>query len=45
MSEYMPYGRFKWVEPTLKGLDCLNDTPEIGRVYEVDVCIISTTPA
>lgn len=37
MCQYMPYGGFKWVEPTLKGLECLNDTSEIGRIYEVDI--------
>jgi len=37
MSQYMPYGGFNWVEPTLNGLDDLNDTSPIGRVYEVDV--------
>lgn len=37
MSQYMPYGGFKWVEPTLDGLETLSDTSDIGRVYEVDV--------
>lgn len=37
MSEYMPYGGFKWEEATLNGLDDLNDTSPIGRVYEVDI--------
>jgi len=37
MSQYMPYGGFKWVESNLNGLDDLNDTSPIGRVYEVDV--------
>ncbi|XP_060871186.1 uncharacterized protein LOC132945457 [Metopolophium dirhodum] len=37
MSQYMPYGGFNWVEPTLNGLDDLNDTSPIRRVYEVDV--------
>ncbi|XP_060868610.1 uncharacterized protein LOC132943592 [Metopolophium dirhodum] len=37
MSQYMPYGGFNWVEPTLNGLDDLDDTSPIGRVYEVDV--------
>ncbi|CAI6362905.1 unnamed protein product [Macrosiphum euphorbiae] len=32
MSQYMPYGGFNWVEPTLNGLDDLNDTSPIGRV-------------
>ncbi|KAF0707569.1 Uncharacterized protein FWK35_00023908, partial [Aphis craccivora] len=26
MSQYMPYGGFKWVEPKLEGLNDLNDT-------------------
>ncbi|XP_060874527.1 LOW QUALITY PROTEIN: uncharacterized protein LOC132948180 [Metopolophium dirhodum] len=37
MSQYMPYGGFNWVQPTLNGLDDLDDTSPIGRVYEVDV--------
>ncbi|XP_025191577.1 LOW QUALITY PROTEIN: uncharacterized protein LOC112591859 [Melanaphis sacchari] len=37
MSEYMPFGDFKWVEPTLNGLNDLDDTSPIGRIYEVDV--------
>ncbi|KAL4103236.1 hypothetical protein QTP88_018613 [Uroleucon formosanum] len=37
MSEYMPFGDFKWVEPSLSGLDDLDDTSPIGRIYEVDV--------
>ncbi|XP_060881904.1 uncharacterized protein LOC132953535 [Metopolophium dirhodum] len=37
MSECMPYGGFEWVEPTLDGLENLNDTSEIGRMYEVDI--------
>lgn len=37
MSQYMPYGGFKWVEPTLDGLTDLDDTSPIGRVYEVDI--------
>ncbi|XP_026819595.2 uncharacterized protein LOC113558329 [Rhopalosiphum maidis] len=37
MSQYMPYGGFNWVEPTLNGLDDLEDTSAIRRVYEVDV--------
>ncbi|XP_060860185.1 LOW QUALITY PROTEIN: uncharacterized protein LOC132937380 [Metopolophium dirhodum] len=37
MSQYMPYGGFNWIEPTLIGLDDLDDTSPIGRVYEVDV--------
>ncbi|KAL4103266.1 hypothetical protein QTP88_018643 [Uroleucon formosanum] len=31
MSEYMPFGDFKWVEPSLSGLDDLDDTSPIGR--------------
>jgi len=37
MSQYMPYGRFNCVEPTLTGLNDLDDTSPIGLVYEVDV--------
>ncbi|XP_022168239.1 uncharacterized protein LOC111032278 [Myzus persicae] len=37
MCESMPYGGFKWVEPTLKGLNDLDDSSPIGRIYEVDV--------
>ncbi|KAL4091251.1 hypothetical protein QTP88_025973 [Uroleucon formosanum] len=37
MSQYMPYGDFKWVEPKLDGLDALTPTSDIGRVYEVDI--------
>ncbi|KAL4083532.1 hypothetical protein QTP88_028848 [Uroleucon formosanum] len=37
MSEYIPYGGFEWIEPTLDGLENLNDTSEIGRMYEVDI--------
>jgi len=37
MSQYMPYGGFKWIEPNLKGLFDLTDTSPIGRIYEVDV--------
>ncbi|KAL4121528.1 hypothetical protein QTP88_014022 [Uroleucon formosanum] len=37
MSQYMPYGGFNWVEPTLNGLYDLDNTSPIGRVYEVDV--------
>jgi len=37
MSQYMPYGGISWVEPTLNGLDDLNDTSPIGRIYEVDL--------
>jgi len=37
MSQHMPYGGFKWVEPTLNGLYDLDVTSPIGRIYEVDV--------
>lgn len=37
MSQYMPYGGFKWVEPTLYGLNDMSDTSLIGRIYEVDI--------
>lgn len=37
MSQYMPYGDFKWIEPTLSGLSDLSETSPIGRVYEVDI--------
>ncbi|XP_060863596.1 uncharacterized protein LOC132940166 [Metopolophium dirhodum] len=37
MSQHMPYGDFKWVEPKLDGLDALTPTSDIGRVYEVDI--------
>jgi len=37
MSQYMPYGGFKWVEPNLDGLNDLDNTSHIGRIYEVDV--------
>ncbi|KAL4090186.1 hypothetical protein QTP88_025085 [Uroleucon formosanum] len=40
MSQYMPYGGFNWVEPTLNGLNDLNDTSPIGRIYEVDVAYL-----
>jgi hypothetical protein len=33
----MPYGNFKWVKPTLDGINDLNETSPIGRIYEVDV--------
>jgi len=31
------YGGFNWVKPTLNGLEDLDDTSPIGRIYEVDV--------
>jgi len=37
MSQYMPYGGFNWVEPTLNVLNDLDNTSPIGRIYEVDV--------
>lgn len=37
MCQYMPYGDFNWVEPSLNGLADLNDTSDKGRVYEIDV--------
>ncbi|CAI6375682.1 unnamed protein product [Macrosiphum euphorbiae] len=33
----MPTGGFKWVEAKLEGLNNLDDTSPIGRMYEVDV--------
>ncbi|KAF0750965.1 Uncharacterized protein FWK35_00014214, partial [Aphis craccivora] len=37
LLQCMPYGGFNWVEPTLNGLNDLDDTSFIGRLYEVDV--------
>jgi len=37
MAECIPYGGFEWVEPTLDGLETINDKSEIGRMYEVDI--------
>ncbi|XP_026821280.1 uncharacterized protein LOC113559737 [Rhopalosiphum maidis] len=37
MIQYMPYGGFKWVEPTLNELNDMTDTSPIGRIYEVDL--------
>ncbi|XP_060881669.1 uncharacterized protein LOC132953153 [Metopolophium dirhodum] len=37
MSQFMPYGVFNWVEPTLDGLNALDDSSPIGRMYEVDI--------
>ncbi|XP_025196300.1 uncharacterized protein LOC112595357 [Melanaphis sacchari] len=37
MSQFMPYGGFKWVKPSLDGLADLNATSPIGRIYEVDI--------
>lgn len=33
----MPYGKFKWVEPTLRGLEDLDEISAIGRIYDVDL--------
>ncbi|KAL4153630.1 hypothetical protein QTP88_001463 [Uroleucon formosanum] len=37
MCQYMPYGDFNWVEPSLNGLSEMSPTSDKGRVYEVDV--------
>ncbi|XP_060875707.1 uncharacterized protein LOC132948988 [Metopolophium dirhodum] len=37
MSQFMPYGDFKWVKPSLDGLYDLTEDSPIGRVYEVDI--------
>ncbi|KAL4148135.1 hypothetical protein QTP88_002428 [Uroleucon formosanum] len=37
MSQYMPYGDFKWVKPSLDGLNDSTEDSPIGRVYEVDI--------
>lgn len=37
MTQYMPYGGFKWVIPTLDELDMFTETSPIGRMYEVDI--------
>lgn len=37
MSEYMPYGGFNWVEPSLDGLNDMKTKSDKGRVYEIDV--------
>ena len=37
MSQYMPSGGFKWIEPTFDELDKMTDTSDIGRIYEVDI--------
>lgn len=37
MSQFMPSGGFKWVEPTLDGLAGMSDTSDVGRVYDVDL--------
>jgi len=37
MLQYMPYGGFRWVGASLDGLDELDETSPIGRLYEVDI--------
>ncbi|XP_050064973.1 uncharacterized protein LOC126553903 [Aphis gossypii] len=37
MSEYIPYGGFKYVKPSLEGINDLADTSPIGRIYDVDI--------
>jgi len=37
MLQNMPYANFKWVKPELDGLDDLDETSPIGRIYNVDV--------
>jgi len=37
MSRFMPYGNFKWVKPSLDGLNNLIENSEIGRIYEVNI--------
>jgi hypothetical protein len=37
MSQYIPFSGFKWVEAKLDGLNDLDETSHIGRIYEVDV--------
>jgi hypothetical protein len=37
MSQYMPYGGFRWEEPTLDGLFDLDERSPVGRMYEVDI--------
>lgn len=37
MNHYMPSGGLKWVEAKLDGLNNLDDTSPIRRIYEVDV--------
>ncbi|XP_025199346.1 uncharacterized protein LOC112597488 [Melanaphis sacchari] len=37
MSQFMPHGGFKWVEPAIRGLNNLHDKSPIGRIYEVDI--------
>jgi len=37
MSQYLPFGDFKWVKPVLDGLNDLDETSSIGRIFEVDV--------
>eukprot|EP00102_Acyrthosiphon_pisum_P019964 XP_016657174.1 PREDICTED: uncharacterized protein LOC107882781 isoform X3 [Acyrthosiphon pisum] len=37
MSQFMPHRGFKWVLPKVEGLNDLDDTSPIGRMYEVDI--------
>lgn len=37
MSQYMPKGGFKWVDPSLDGFNYLTDTSLIRLVYEVNI--------
>jgi hypothetical protein len=37
MSQYMPYGGFRWVDATLDGLFELDEKAPIGYMYEVDI--------
>jgi len=37
MSQHMPYGEFKWVDPKLDRLDALTPISDIFRVYEVNI--------
>jgi hypothetical protein len=37
MGEYMPICGFEWVKPSLMGLNDLDDTSPIGKIYEVDI--------
>jgi hypothetical protein len=37
MSQYMPFGGLKWIEPTLVIMETLTNTSDIGRVCEVDI--------
>lgn len=37
MAQSTAYGGHKWVKPTLDGLNDLDESSPIGRVYEVDI--------